>query len=82
MEQLDFFDVQSPCVRICTVDEKGYCVGCMRNRKERFGWLTMTVAEKQHVIRLCQMRYRRKKGQIKTKEIAVEETNPQTDLFS
>ncbi|MDC0612105.1 DUF1289 domain-containing protein [Vibrio sp.] len=61
MEQLEFFDVPSPCVRVCTVDEKGYCQGCMRNRQERFNWLNMTTEEKLNVIKLCQRRYRRKR---------------------
>lgn len=81
MEQLEFFDVPSPCVRVCTVDEKGYCIGCMRNRQERFAWLTMTTAEKLHVIKLCKARYRRKK-QGNTKVIKVEEPRPdQPSLF-
>jgi predicted Fe-S protein YdhL (DUF1289 family) len=60
MEQLEFFDIPSPCIRVCEVDEKGYCKGCMRKREERFGWMDMTPAEKLYVIKLCRMRYRRK----------------------
>ncbi|MGX9415952.1 DUF1289 domain-containing protein [Vibrio sp. WJH972] len=82
MEQLDFFDVKSPCIRVCTVDDKGYCIGCMRNRKERFGWLSMSTAEKLHVIKLCRLRYYRKKARPKIDESAIDEVSPQKDLFS
>ncbi|OBT13469.1 Fe-S protein [Vibrio sp. UCD-FRSSP16_10] len=60
MEQLDFFDVPSPCVGVCRCDEKGYCKGCMRNRDERFSWQTFTATQKMRVIKLCRQRYRRK----------------------
>lgn len=60
MEQLEFFSIPSPCVGVCSLDEKGYCHGCMRKREERFNWLSMTSAEKLHVIKLCRQRYRRK----------------------
>ncbi|MEZ8102528.1 DUF1289 domain-containing protein [Vibrio bivalvicida] len=82
MEQLEFFIVPSPCVGICTVDEKGYCQGCMRKREERFNWLNMTPAQQLHVIKLCRQRYLRKirKGQSKpTEEILIH--TPQQDLF-
>ncbi|GAD88789.1 MULTISPECIES: DUF1289 domain-containing protein [Vibrio] len=60
MEQLDFFDVPSPCIGVCSSDDKGYCRGCMRNRDERFAWQTLSCAQKKHVIRLCRQRYLRK----------------------
>ncbi|NLS11397.1 DUF1289 domain-containing protein [Vibrio sp. SM6] len=61
MQQLEFFPVPSPCVGICKMDDKGYCMGCMRRREERFSWLDMTPAQQRHVIKLCQQRYRRKR---------------------
>lgn len=82
MEQLEFFTVQSPCVGICTVDEKGYCKGCMRKREERFNWLNMTAAQQLHVIKLCRQRYLRK---MRKGKAGLEEENstnsPQQDLF-
>ncbi len=60
MEQLDFFEVPSPCVGVCSADEKGYCKGCMRKREERFNWLNMSNEEKLHIIKLCRRRYKRK----------------------
>ncbi|BCL69224.1 DUF1289 domain-containing protein [Vibrio nigripulchritudo] len=83
MEQLEFFSVPSPCVRVCTTDERGYCNGCMRNRQERFEWLTMTPAQQLHVIKLCRQRYRRKMLKQRKEELQseAEENSPQQDLF-
>ncbi|WP_221067678.1 DUF1289 domain-containing protein [Vibrio alfacsensis] len=82
MEQLEFFNVPSPCVGVCTSDEKGYCKGCMRKREERFNWLSFTPAQQLHVIKLCRQRYRRKVLAGKVKSQAPEETtSPQQDLF-
>lgn len=82
MEQLEFFTVPSPCIGVCSMDDKGYCRGCMRRREERFGWLEMTSAQKIHVIKLCRQRYRRKLAQGKTSnEGAPEFESPQQSLF-
>lgn len=84
MEQLEFFNVPSPCVRVCTVDERGYCQGCMRNRQERFDWLNMTPAQQLHVIKLCRQRYRRKMMNQNKKEQTLSQMNdqsPQQSLF-
>ncbi|MGL4380903.1 MAG: DUF1289 domain-containing protein [Vibrio sp.] len=60
MEQLEFFNIVSPCIGLCRTDDKGYCQGCLRKREERFAWLSMTPAQQRHVIKLCRQRYRRK----------------------
>lgn len=52
-QQLEFFEIPSPCRGICQADERGYCRGCLRSREERFGWMKMTDTEKRHVLRLC-----------------------------
>ncbi|MEC6831449.1 DUF1289 domain-containing protein [Photobacterium toruni] len=59
MEQLDFFDVPSPCVGCCQVNNRGYCKGCYRSREERFFWQNMTADQKIKVIKLCRQRYLR-----------------------
>ncbi|HDZ8829229.1 DUF1289 domain-containing protein [Aeromonas dhakensis] len=56
MEQLEIFPLQSPCIGVCEVNNKGYCKGCLRSREERFNWLTMTPAQQQEVMRLCRGR--------------------------
>jgi predicted Fe-S protein YdhL (DUF1289 family) len=86
MEQLEFFTVPSPCIRVCVADEKGYCKGCMRKRQERFEWLTYTPAQQLHIIKLCQQRYRRnrlaqKKNRDQAPELELNMGSIQQDLF-
>ncbi|MEZ8084533.1 DUF1289 domain-containing protein [Vibrio sp. 10N.222.51.C8] len=85
VEQLEFFQVPSPCVGVCSSDDKGYCNGCMRKREERFNWMSMTPSEQLHVIKLCRQRYRRKIMNQKNligKQVDEEgNTSPQRDLF-
>ncbi|AUI85832.1 DUF1289 domain-containing protein [Vibrio azureus] len=82
MEQLEFFTVPNPCVGVCTTDEKGYCRGCMRNRNERFNWLSFTPVQQRHVIRLCRQRYMNKVRKNKvTNEPQQNDTSPQQELF-
>ena len=74
MEQLDFFDVPSPCVGCCQVNNRGYCKGCYRSRDERFHWENMTSDQKIRVIKLCRQRYirimqRNKKIMMKEREV-------------
>lgn len=84
MEQLEFFNVPSPCVGVCTVDDKGYCKGCMRNRDERFNWLKFTSAQKLHIIKLCRQRYQRKRLAGKANKPSQQDDtgfSPQQELF-
>lgn len=60
MEQLSFFSIPSPCVGVCQSDAKGYCLGCLRSRDERFNWMSFSELQKQDVIRLCVQRKRRR----------------------
>lgn len=56
MDQIEFFDIQSPCKRVCETDKQGYCKTCYRSRNERFNWLQYTDSQKQEVLRLCRQR--------------------------
>lgn len=60
-EQLELFELTSPCIGVCQSDERGYCLGCYRSRQERFDWLQMTNTQQQEVMRLCRDRARRKR---------------------
>ena len=60
-QQLEFFDIPSPCRGICQADERGFCRGCLRSREERFGWMHMSDAQKRDVLRLCYQRLLRMK---------------------
>ncbi|MCK8538363.1 DUF1289 domain-containing protein [Yersinia ruckeri] len=55
-QQLEFFDIPSPCRGICQADDRGFCRGCFRSREERFGWMQMTDRQKHDVLRLCRQR--------------------------
>lgn len=67
MQQLEFFEIPSPCIGVCEANNKGYCKGCFRSRDERLYWLKLTDADKRHVVRLCQQR---KTRVLKAKELA------------
>ncbi|MBP1129573.1 MULTISPECIES: DUF1289 domain-containing protein [Serratia] len=58
-QQLEFFDIPSPCRGICQADDRGFCRGCLRSREERFGWMQMSDAQKRDVLRLCRQRFLR-----------------------
>lgn len=59
MQQIEIFDIPSPCKGICLVNNRGYCKGCYRSRDERFLWNSLTNAQKKKVLSLCQQRYKR-----------------------
>lgn len=83
MEQLEFFEIPSPCIGICQTDARGYCKGCLRNRDERFNWLNFSDAQKYDVIRLCKQRKRRRQLAIlKARKIEIlQERAAATDNF-
>lgn len=54
--QLELFPIPNPCRGICQTDQRGYCLGCLRNRDERFRWMSLSDAEKRQVLRLCYQR--------------------------
>ncbi|WP_341502981.1 DUF1289 domain-containing protein [Gallaecimonas sp. GXIMD4217] len=60
MEQLEFFDIPSPCRGVCQADSRGYCLGCLRSREERFHWHQLSNAQKRKVIQLCEQRRKRR----------------------
>ena len=56
MQQLEFFEIPSPCIGVCEANNKGYCKGCFRSRDERLYWLQFSDTDKRQVVRLCQQR--------------------------
>src|SRR5690554_648366 len=54
--QLEFFEIPSPCIGVCEVNNKGFCKGCFRSRPERLHWLELSAEQKREVIRACQSR--------------------------
>lgn len=54
--QLEFFEIPSPCIGVCEVNSKGFCKGCFRSRDERLYWLELSTEQRRQVVRLCQSR--------------------------
>lgn len=78
VEQLEFFEIQSPCRGICQTNEQGYCRGCFRSRDERFQWLKFTDPQKRNILRLCRQRYIRS---IMIKSLQDDVSPTQQELF-
>jgi uncharacterized protein len=52
MDNPNFPDIETPCVKICVVDpETQFCIGCGRTRGEIAGWLGMGAVAR-HTIML------------------------------
>lgn len=77
-EQLEIFDIPSPCIGRCEMNTQGYCLGCYRSRQERFNWSKMNQQDKRNVLRLCRQRYLR---MVQKTESKVEKETNQLDLF-
>jgi predicted Fe-S protein YdhL (DUF1289 family) len=51
MDNPNFPDVETPCVKICVVDpETQFCIGCGRTRDEIAGWLGMGAAARHSIM--------------------------------
>jgi hypothetical protein len=46
----------SPCIKVCTYDEQGYCLGCQRTSEEVAGWRDRTEIEQLAGIELLRDR--------------------------
>ncbi|MDO5686689.1 MAG: DUF1289 domain-containing protein [Neisseria sp.] len=82
MEQLEFFDIPSPCIGVCAANSKGYCRGCLRSRDERLLWSRLSNEEKKRVLRLCAARKRKLLDIMRSKNEPTDELPPQDDLFT
>ncbi len=76
MQQLEFFEIPSPCIGVCEANNKGYCKGCFRSREERLCWLKLSEADKRQVVHLC---VQRKARVLKAKEAALQAGLPMDD---
>ncbi|MCY0967187.1 DUF1289 domain-containing protein [Parathalassolituus penaei] len=87
IDQGELFDIKSPCRGICTVNNRGYCKGCFRNREERFHWNEFSTYQKQLVVNLCEKRRLKVLATRQQSEAGVEDVTaiyqpaPQPDLF-
>ncbi len=84
MKQYDFFNVSSPCIAVCQLNNNGYCKGCFRSREERLHWQEYTNQQKSNVIRLASLRYWRVMRGLRENEEKQKEQTPKNvhpDLF-
>lgn len=76
VEQHELFAIDSPCIQVCEMDDKGYCKGCLRNRTERDLWQKMNNSQKRYVLRL--LTTRRLKRQNAKRQLSLQATNTTT----
>lgn len=46
----------SPCIKVCTYDDEGYCLGCGRTAEEIKGWRDLTEEEQLDGIEMLRER--------------------------
>lgn len=56
IDQNEFFPIASPCIGVCTANNRGYCIGCLRSRSERQAWHSLNNLQKRHILKLCYLR--------------------------
>jgi predicted Fe-S protein YdhL (DUF1289 family) len=64
MDQLELFDLPNPCIGVCENNSRGYCLGCLRSRDERFNWHNKPVAERSHILKLLEQRRARRDAKL------------------
>lgn len=80
-EQLEFFEIPSPCINVCESNDKGYCKGCFRNRDERFFWQKLSNGQKRDVLKACRIRRARAMNKTTKPEENLESPQENLDLF-
>ena len=48
--------VESPCIRLCTLDDQDVCLGCFRSMAEICAWGTASNNERQQILIACELR--------------------------
>lgn len=74
MQQLEIFDIESPCIGVCQSGPTGYCLGCFRSREERLHWTKLDTPVKSKIVKACVLR--KKRAAQKRKSSTVETQNP------
>lgn len=42
--------IESPCIKICTIDPDGYCDGCRRSEDEIAEWSMLSDEERDYIM--------------------------------
>ncbi len=83
MDQLELFDLPNPCIGVCQSNNRGYCIGCLRSRDERFNWHQKPAAERARILKLLeQRRARREHARLGAKTTQDQPQDPTADLFA
>jgi predicted Fe-S protein YdhL (DUF1289 family) len=48
--------VESPCIRLCTLDDDDICVGCYRSMAEICAWSSAANDERQQILAATELR--------------------------
>lgn len=80
MDQLELFDLPNPCVGICQSNNRGYCIGCLRSRDERFNWHNKPVEERARILKLLAQRRARQQNRPAKETLASEQDNLPLDI--
>ncbi|AEE21957.1 DUF1289 domain-containing protein [Paraglaciecola sp. Hal342] len=59
MQQLEIFQIESPCIGVCQAGPRGYCLGCYRSREERLHWVKLEDEVKSKIVKACALRKKR-----------------------
>ena len=62
IEQKEMFPLPNPCINVCEAGPRGYCIGCLRSREERFNWHQKPDSEKSAILKRLALRQRRKQA--------------------
>ncbi|MCH8530840.1 MAG: DUF1289 domain-containing protein [Saccharospirillum sp.] len=81
MEQLEFFEIPSPCRGVCISGPRGYCQGCYRSREERQYWHQLEDPVKRQIIRACQIREYRHQLALRRNQVDEIPDDVQVPLF-
>lgn len=59
VNQIEFFEINNPCIGVCVSGSRGYCRGCFRSREERQHWNVLEQDVKRKIIKACAQRKHR-----------------------
>ncbi|WQE04871.1 DUF1289 domain-containing protein [Moraxella canis] len=59
MLQAELFRIDNPCIGVCQMNKKGYCIGCLRKRSERQNWYRLSDSDKHKILVLLAKRRQR-----------------------
>jgi len=82
-EQIEMFQLPNPCVQVCEAGPRGYCIGCLRSREERFNWPQKPTHEKAEILKRLAQRQKRREAFLasqRLQEKQQEESPPQLQL--